>query len=91
MDGFKFTEQVGGRAGLKALFSDPPSSPCTEPHTPNQPLAPCLRPFPNQPHSPPLTDAYTPVPSLYYTNLNHFVGYFASVLNLSANSSALGE
>lgn len=40
---------------------------------------------------PPTKHRHTPMLSLFYTNLNHFVGYFASVLNLSTNSSALGE
>lgn len=76
--------------GLKPPFSDLLPSPSTEPHT----LSPSLLvsglpelslPTPSPGH------ADTPVPSLHHTHLNHFVGYFASVLNLSANSSALGE
>lgn len=55
----------------------------TFPDHPTPPLPP--------PPPPTHTNTNTPVLSLYYTNLNHFVSYFASVLNLSTNSSVLGE
>lgn len=48
-----------------------------------------VTPTPTQPPAP--HTHYTPVLSLFYTNLNHFVGYFATALNVSTNSSALGE